>query len=64
LMLDIGKWAKNPATARQAQRCENKRTIEREAALREVAAQIEKSVDGAFKGDWTSLGNKRAESAG
>ena len=32
--------------------------------MREVAVQIEKSVDGAFKGDWTSLGNKKAKSAG
>jgi hypothetical protein len=32
--------------------------------MREVAVQIEKSVDGAFEGDRTSLGNKRAESAG
>jgi hypothetical protein len=52
---------KNGATARQAQRCENKRTIEREA---EVAVQIEKSVDGAFEGDRAPLGKKRAESAG
>jgi hypothetical protein len=29
----------------------NKRTIEREAAMREVAAHIEKAVDGAFAGD-------------
>jgi hypothetical protein len=29
----------------------NKRTTEREAAMREVAVQIEKSVDGAFQGD-------------
>jgi len=42
----------------------NKRTMEREAAMREEAAQIEKSVDSAFEWDSTSLGKKRAESAG
>jgi hypothetical protein len=29
----------------------NKRTAEREAAIREMAGHIEKAVDGAFQGD-------------
>jgi hypothetical protein len=38
--------------------------MEHEAAMRQEAVQIEKSVDGAFEGISTSLGKKRAESAG
>jgi hypothetical protein len=49
-MLDIGKWAKNRATAGRPKGAKNKRTIERDAAIREVVVQIEKSVDGAFEG--------------
>jgi hypothetical protein len=33
------------------QGAKNKRTAEREAAMREMAAHVEKTVDGAFQGD-------------
>jgi hypothetical protein len=50
-MLDIGKWARKPGGPRgRPKAAKNKRTMEHEAAMREEAAQIEKSVDGAFEG--------------